>query len=89
MYMDYITTTDLRTKSSELVQALEEGHAVKLVHRSKIVGIISPPQNDKPFDVDALKALLKKMKPFPEISEGDRKEEYRKHMEKKYGKGVS
>ena len=40
--MQYITTTELRTKTSELVKILKMGHSVLLIHRSKIIAEIIP-----------------------------------------------
>ena len=43
--MQYITTTDLRTKTPELINTLKQNGEVSLIHRSKIVGIIKPVEN--------------------------------------------
>ena len=49
--MQYITTTQLRTESKELVKVLQEGRSVDLIHRSRVVGEIKPKIYDpKPFD---------------------------------------
>ena len=45
--MQTITTTQLRTKSSELIKSLEKGDSISLIHRSKIVGVIKPKAEPK------------------------------------------
>jgi hypothetical protein len=87
--MDYITTTNLRTKSTELIDTLKKGGKVTLIHRSKVVGIIKPAiPEGKPFDVEKLKKLTKRLN-LPKTSYEEREKRYRAHSEKKYGKGVS
>jgi antitoxin (DNA-binding transcriptional repressor) of toxin-antitoxin stability system len=87
--MDYITTTQLRTKSSALVSSLEKGDEIKLVHRSKIVGIIKPaPLEGKPFDAEKFKNAIKNLN-LPKTTYAQRDKIYRAHLEKKYGKSLS
>ena len=90
--MDYITTTDLRTKSSQLVTSLQNGTEISLIHRSKIVGVIKPIQKStKPLtqeDIDSLKRLAKAQN-APRISYKERERIYRRHLMEKYGKGLS
>lgn len=86
--MNYITTTDLRTKSKELIKILQEGHSVELIHRSKVVGEIRPKIYDpKPFDPDKLAEITKKLN-LPKLSYKERERRYRTHLTKKYGKGL-
>lgn len=87
--MQYISTTDLRTKSTELVEALKQGKRIKLIHRSQIVGTISPeaPQPKK-FNAEKVKKLLTKLKPRKLIPVEDRDKVYRANLEEKYGKRV-
>ena len=40
--MNLITTTELRTRTSELIKALLAGESVDLIHRSQILGEIKP-----------------------------------------------
>ena len=50
--MNYISTTGLRTQSSELVDALLAGRTVDLFHRSKLMGEwyqLKPRQKQKSF----------------------------------------
>lgn len=89
--MDYITTTDLRTKSSELVYMLKNGLSVSLMHRSKIIGEIKPKKSAKIFTKESaqkLKNLADKLN-LPTLSHQERERRYGKHLMEKYGKGLS
>ncbi|OGH13637.1 MAG: hypothetical protein A3H50_03150 [Candidatus Levybacteria bacterium RIFCSPLOWO2_02_FULL_37_10] len=90
--MDYISTTDLRTKSSQLITSLLKGMEISLIHRSKVVGVIKPVQKSaKPLtqeDIDNLKKLAKEQN-APKTSYKERERIYRKHLEEKYGKDLS
>jgi len=90
--MNYITSTELRTKTSELVKALKKGQSVSLLHHSRIIGTFEPKIKDEPVkivDVKALKKFLDEIKPKKLIPRKDRDKIYRKHLEEKYGKGLS
>ncbi|MEK7186349.1 MAG: hypothetical protein AAB675_03215 [Patescibacteria group bacterium] len=90
--MNYISTTDLRTQSSQLVNSLKQGKKLSLVHRSRIIGEISPVKsNVKSFDVKKFLELKKlaKVQNAPKISYKERERIYRKHLMEKYGKGIS
>jgi len=87
--MNYITTTELRTKSVSLVEALLAGDSVDLVHRSKIIGEIRPKKEQiKVFDAKRFSAIVKKLN-LPHLTEKERDKRYRAAMEKKHGKGIS
>jgi len=87
--MQVITTTQLRTKSKELVKALQEGYSVDLIHRSRIIGEIKPKIYDpKPFDPDRVAEIAKKLN-LPGLSYKEQERRYRAHLMKKYGKGLS
>lgn len=87
--MQVITTTELRTKSKELIKTLQEGRTVELIHRSKVVGEIKPKIYDpKPFDPDKVAEIVKKLN-LPKLSYKEREKRYRKHLMEKYGKGLS
>ena len=89
IYMQYITFTQLRVKSKDLMKALEEGRSVDLVHRSKVVGEIKPKIYDpKPFDPDKVAEIAKKLN-LSKLSYGEREKRYRAHLMKKYGKSLS
>ncbi len=90
--MNYITTTDLRTKSSALIISLERGDSISLVHRSKIIGIIKPAKKEpKPLTKEDIKKLQKIAQDLrlPEISYEEREKRYREHLMEKYGKNLS
>ncbi len=89
--MNYLTTTDLRTKSSELIDLLTKGMEVSLIHRSQIVGVIKPKKQPKVLTetkIGKLKKLALKLN-LPKISYKERAKLYREHLLKKYGKGLS
>ncbi len=48
--MQYISTTELRTKTPELIKTLSQGQSVILIHRSKVIGEFKPVQKIKPFN---------------------------------------
>ena len=89
--MDYITTTNLRTQTTKLIDELKKGKSVSLIHRSKIVGVIEPakPPEAAPINVEEFRKFLKEIKPKKIIPRKDREKIYRAHLEEKYGKGVS
>lgn len=87
--MQYITFTELRTNSKRLAQALSEGLSVNLIHRSRLIGRIDPVQEPKPFDPDMFEKFLDSIKPKKLVPKKDRDRIYRKHLEEKYGEGLS
>lgn len=89
--MQYITTTQLRTESSNVVKTLKEGSGLRLIHRSKIIGDIMPVNEPKPLtreDIELLKKTARELN-LPKLSYKQREERYRAHLMKKYGKGLS
>ncbi len=87
--MNYLTTTQLRTKSSALVNLLLAGESVDLIHRSQIIAEIKPKKTgEKVFDAKKILELAKKMN-LPKLSYKDREKRYRQHLVKKYGKSIS
>ena len=89
--MQYITTTQLRTKSSELIEALKRGSGVSLIHRSKVVGTIKPSIKLKVFTKESILKLKKLAEELnlPKLSYKERERRYRKHLMEKYGKNFS
>lgn len=86
--MNYITTTDLRTKSSQLVADLKNGTKISLIHRSKVIGIIEPLQEPiKTFDVRKFRKFIKGVSKTS-LSYEEKEKRYRKHLEEKYGKDL-
>lgn len=89
--MNYISTTELRTKSVELIQQLKEGKSVTLIHRSEVVATIVPEVSED-SELKRKKAALRFLEiagSMPRISPEKSDEIYRKHMEGKYGKNIS
>ncbi len=86
--MQIITTTELRTKSKELVKTLKQGKSVSLIHRSKVIGILKPEvEIKKPLVLDQLKQielLLTQIRPKKLIPQSKRDIVYRKNLEEKY-----
>jgi len=88
--MNFISTTDLRTQSSQLVNSLKQGKKLSLVHRSRVIGEILPVKaNAKSFDIKKFRELTKASKPQKNLSYQERDSLYRKHLEEKYGKDLS
>ncbi|MDO8452726.1 MAG: hypothetical protein Q7S79_03155, partial [bacterium] len=78
-------TTELRTKSKELVKSLKEGRSVDLVHRSKIIGEFKPKIYDpKPFNPDKFAQTAKKLN-LSKLTSRQIEERYRKAMLEKHG----
>lgn len=87
--MQVITTTQLRTMSKALVKALQEGHSIDLIHRSKVVGEIRPKIYDpKPFDPDKFLKAVERLN-LPKLTPKQIDARYRAAMMKKHGKGIS
>ena len=89
--MQVITTTQLRTKSKELVKVLQEGYSVDIIHRSRVIGKIKPMDEVKPLTregIEKIKKLAKKLN-LPKLSYKEREKRYRKHLMEKYGKDLS
>lgn len=86
--MQYITTTELRTKSKKLVEILRSGESVDLVHRSRVVGEIRPKIYDpKPFNAAKFLKIVKKLN-FPPLTPKQIEVRYRKAMMKKHGQNL-
>ena len=88
--MNYITTTNLRTQSSQLVESLKRGKKISLVHRSHVVGEILPIKTTtKIFDLKIFRKFVKTSKEKKALSYEERDNKYKKHLEEKYGKDLS
>ena len=84
-----ITTTELRTKAAELVDALKNGATISLIHRSKVIGRILPDKNTelKTINIKNLETKINKLNlPRLTLKEIDRR--YRIAMIKKHGQGL-
>lgn len=89
--MEYITTTNLRTQSSKLIDALKKGGEVSLIYRSKIIGVIKSKKEAKVLtrkEVNELKNLAQELN-LPKTLYAQRDQIYRKHLMKEYGKNLS
>lgn len=90
--MQYITTTQLRTKSTSLIESLLRGEEVELIHRSKVIGKIQPKKEEHgPLtakDIEDIQNAAESLK-LPKLSYGEREGRYRKYLLKRYGKGLS
>ena len=88
--MQIITATELRTKSKDLFETLEQGKSVSLVKGSRIVAEIKPKKGEvkKVFDAKRFANVVRKLN-LPQLTEKERKRRYRKAMEEKHGKFIS
>ncbi|MBI2049563.1 hypothetical protein HYT32_01510 [Candidatus Roizmanbacteria bacterium] len=86
--MNYITATELRTKASQIIRDLKLGSSMSLIHRSKVIGIIKPVYEPKPFDANAFKKAIKDLN-LPKTTYTQREKIYRARLMKKYGKDIS
>jgi len=87
--MEYISTTNLRTQSKQLINSLKQGKMISLLHRSKIVAKIIPENSEKIKTIDAhsLNEKINKLGLPPlTLKEIDRR--YRAAMMRKHGKGI-
>lgn len=85
--MEYITATELRTKTKELVKFLKSGNSTNLVYKSKIVGILSPVKEERPKIVDEhFIKFMKKASTDTITTKKQREQTYRKHLLDKYGR---
>lgn len=88
--MNYISTTELRTKAQQLRDSLSRGESVYLFHRSKVIGVVEPYEDNKVVATSTqLKRFSVKYRPKKLVSREDRKKVLLKHLEEKYGKRVS
>ena len=91
MYMDYITTTELRTQIPKLIANLFKGNRVNLVHRSKIVGEIIPKKKEikKSIDPKKFAAALKQLEPKKKVSLKKLMKNYEHYMMYRHGPNFS
>ena len=88
--MQYITTTELRTKAKILVNELFNGKVVKLIHRSKSLGKIVPDLEPilKVIDANKLRRKIVDLD-LPRLSLKEIDRRYKYAMMKKHGQGLS
>ncbi len=88
--MNYISTTDLRTKSAKLRDSLKKGESIFLLHRSKVIGVFEPYIEDiKIATPEKLKKISSLFSTGRKYSYKKRRDLYLKHIEEKYGKSLS
>ncbi len=88
--MQYITFTELRTKTNSLGKALEKGEEIRLIRKSKLIGKILPDKNTSTKIIEAkkLQAKIDQLNlPSLTLKEIDRR--YRIAMMKKHGQDIS
>lgn len=87
-----MTTTELRTRSAELVRLLGTGASINLIHRSRIIAEIEPRKSIvKPLTAEDI-ATIKKMAGelnLPKLSYKEREKRYRRHLTQRYGQSLS
>lgn len=87
--MEFITSTQIRSQFPKALAMLRLGKTIHILHRSKIVGLLNPPNNtsNKIFtkkDAENIQKLSKKLN-LPIISDEEIDRRYRKAMMKKHG----
>lgn len=89
--MNYISTTELRKKSSTLRDSLKRGENTYILHRSKVIGVVEPyEESNKTFSLKQLSKLHKAIPPSKvQYTHREREKIYAKHLRKKYGQSVS
>lgn len=88
--MNYISTTELRKKSSVLRDSLRRGENTYIVHRSKVIGVVEPYiEKEKTATLKQLKEFVTSLSVKTPVSYKKRKNLYQKHLKEKYGKNIS
>lgn len=88
--MEYVTTTGLRTQSPQVVRLLRKGESISLIHRSEIIGTISPDAMSAPVATpEKLTAFFTALRPKTLVPKVRRMSVYRDRLLKKYGKNIS
>ncbi len=86
--MNYISTTGLRTQSSELIDMLLAGRSVDLMYRSKRVAKMVPDLMIKKNKVNRLSSFVKKYSGIKGLTQEVAIKNYHDHMMEKYGKNL-
>lgn len=87
--MNYITTTQLRTRVPEFVEALLAGKSINLIHRSQNLGTITlePVRKKITNHARLAKNILSLNLPF--INKRMQRANYHNHLVDKYGQSFS
>jgi hypothetical protein len=90
LFMQFITSTELRTKSTELIDVLASGKKVSLLHRSRLVGVIEPVKSQpaKAFDASVVRKKLSKISKS-KITAEEIERRYHNYLVQRYGKHLS
>lgn len=85
MYMNIITSTQLRTQIPEVIATLLAGGSIDFIHRSKIVGEFKPKvAYTKTISANQLKRKINALN-LPQLTEKEIDRRYRAAMMKKHG----
>jgi hypothetical protein len=89
--MEYITTTEFRTKTPDLVAALLAGYSVDLIHRSKVIGELVPKNSRvvKVIDPEKFASALKGLEPDKKASYKQLMKNYQRYMSNRHGSNIS
>ncbi|MBU0569772.1 hypothetical protein KKB40_03245 [Patescibacteria group bacterium] len=84
--MQYITATELRTKSKNIIETLLLGGSFNLIYKSQVVGEIKPKKKEEGKLFNA-KRFLKNTKNLnlPILTDEEIEKRYRKYMTKRHG----
>ena len=87
--MNYLSTTDLRTKSAKLRDSLKKGKRTFLLHRSKVIGVVEPYERKEFVSTEKnLKKFIESFHTGKNYSYKKRNEMFQKHLEGKYGENI-
>ncbi len=84
-----VTSTELRTKTPQVIATLLHGGTIDFVHRSKVIGEIRPKVTEpKTFNARKFLKLTQKLN-LPPLTHQELAQNYREHIDKKYGQDIS
>ncbi|OGM77184.1 hypothetical protein A2188_01435 [Candidatus Woesebacteria bacterium RIFOXYA1_FULL_43_9] len=88
--MNLITTTELRTKTTNLIAMLLAGKEVNLIHRSQIIGVMIPSDNSThtPANPEILAQTLKAFEPNKKMLYGPLMKKYDQYLKKRHGQSL-
>ena len=89
--MQILTATDLRTKTSELINSLLKGEDFTLIHRSRVVGKITPKKAviKKPINGKIFANTLKSLEPKQKMTYKQLMKHYDQYMIHRHGSRIS
>ena len=89
--MEFITSTQIRSQFPKAIATLRLGKSIRVIHRSKVIGNLTPEDEPKVFtqkDADAIKANMRRMN-LPILTDAEIEKRYRAAMMKKHGQHLS